>query len=429
MVPPALPRVGARRRAGRRRDRLVATVRRRRTEPCPADLVRESRAGRAEGTQVSARVVRAAVDPGRPAAGAAEDARRLHAGGTGAGGRRPGMGGRRRRSPRPGVDPAPGGSRRRHRVGAGRARSAAAPREAGLLARAAAWAAVGWSLVVWVLGEAFGGLLQRGRHLVVRGARSRLVYLVAAVLLLLPFRWWSWDVRSSSSRRAGAVGWGSRRCSRCCRARKAGRLPARRRPSPRVRPRASPGCSPGPSSSWPPSPRANRRSSTGRPPSWSPRPPSPCGARGARPCSSATAGVCARPPGGLPRTSASSGGLATDPNTALPLGLLIASALPGLAEPERGADDAAAGAAPGHHRRGFACPRRVLVPGRGRWRSSCPLVLVGVPARPADAAALAADSDGGLRIDPAAAAARASTSPISTAVRSRRRPCAASCSW
>lgn len=64
----------------------------------------------------------------------------------------------------------------------------AAPR--GSLSRLAAAVSVGWGLVVWVFGEALGGIFAPGLTWLTGAPGSALVYCVAGALLVLPYRWW-----------------------------------------------------------------------------------------------------------------------------------------------------------------------------------------------------------------------------------------------
>jgi cytochrome oxidase Cu insertion factor (SCO1/SenC/PrrC family) len=64
----------------------------------------------------------------------------------------------------------------------------AAPR--GSLSRLAAAVSVGWGLVVWVFGEAFGGIFAPGLTWLTGAPGSVLVYCVAGALLVSPDRWW-----------------------------------------------------------------------------------------------------------------------------------------------------------------------------------------------------------------------------------------------
>ena len=75
----------------------------------------------------------------------------------------------------------------------------------GLLARIALWGSIVWSLVVWVIGEAFGGLLAAGASWLSGAPGAVLVYLLAAVLLLAPWGWWGSGGMAVIIRRAVAV--------------------------------------------------------------------------------------------------------------------------------------------------------------------------------------------------------------------------------
>ena len=76
----------------------------------------------------------------------------------------------------------------------------------GLAARLAAWAALGWGLVVWVLGEALGGLLQPGATWWTGAPGAVLVYVLAAVVLLLPWAAWQ-SGRAQVVVRRAVAGW------------------------------------------------------------------------------------------------------------------------------------------------------------------------------------------------------------------------------
>jgi cytochrome oxidase Cu insertion factor (SCO1/SenC/PrrC family) len=60
----------------------------------------------------------------------------------------------------------------------------------GRLSQLAAFAAVGWGLVVWVFGESFGGIFALGLSWLTGAPGAALCYCVAAALLLLPDRYW-----------------------------------------------------------------------------------------------------------------------------------------------------------------------------------------------------------------------------------------------
>jgi cytochrome oxidase Cu insertion factor (SCO1/SenC/PrrC family) len=61
----------------------------------------------------------------------------------------------------------------------------------GLLGRAALWASVAWALWIWVVGEFIGGLFEPGASWLVGAPGSALTYVLAAVLLLAPWQWWA----------------------------------------------------------------------------------------------------------------------------------------------------------------------------------------------------------------------------------------------
>jgi cytochrome oxidase Cu insertion factor (SCO1/SenC/PrrC family) len=60
----------------------------------------------------------------------------------------------------------------------------------GALNTLAVWATVAWSLLVWFAGEGMGGLLSPGAGWLTGAPGAVLVYLLAALLLLVPWRWW-----------------------------------------------------------------------------------------------------------------------------------------------------------------------------------------------------------------------------------------------
>jgi cytochrome oxidase Cu insertion factor (SCO1/SenC/PrrC family) len=75
----------------------------------------------------------------------------------------------------------------------------------GLLARSALWASLLWSAVVWVGGEFLGGLLAPGASWLTGAPGAILVYALAATLLLVPWdRWNSGDAVKLTRRAVGA---------------------------------------------------------------------------------------------------------------------------------------------------------------------------------------------------------------------------------
>jgi cytochrome oxidase Cu insertion factor (SCO1/SenC/PrrC family) len=64
----------------------------------------------------------------------------------------------------------------------------AAPR--GWLSRSAGLVSVGWGLVVWVFGEAFGGIFAPGLTILFGAPGAVLFYCAAGALIALPDRWW-----------------------------------------------------------------------------------------------------------------------------------------------------------------------------------------------------------------------------------------------
>ena len=79
---------------------------------------------------------------------------------------------------RGGLDP----DRDRYLAGHGRPRS---------WSRLGGLASVGWGLVVWIFGEAFGGIFAPGLELAVRRPGAALLYAVAGALIALPDRAWA----------------------------------------------------------------------------------------------------------------------------------------------------------------------------------------------------------------------------------------------
>jgi hypothetical protein len=65
----------------------------------------------------------------------------------------------------------------------------AAPR--GALSRLGGLASVGWGLIVWVFGESFGGIFAPGLTWLTGAPGSVLVYVVAGILIALPWRAWA----------------------------------------------------------------------------------------------------------------------------------------------------------------------------------------------------------------------------------------------
>ncbi|MHB8393299.1 MAG: hypothetical protein ACYDC5_02080 [Candidatus Dormibacteria bacterium] len=72
------------------------------------------------------------------------------------------------------------------------------------LGRLALWGSIGWGVLVWAFGEAFGGLLAPGASLLSGSPGSVLAYMAAAALLLAPAEWW----HRGAARRALEVGVG-----------------------------------------------------------------------------------------------------------------------------------------------------------------------------------------------------------------------------
>ena len=274
-----------------------------------------------------------------------------------------------------------------------------APR--GRLARTAAWAVMGWSLVVWVLGEGLGGLLHAGATWESGAPGAVVVYGIAAALLLLPWREWHSGRAPLLARRAAAGflgiaavlqalpsegGWTAAGASAPFAAGAAQTQPV--------------------VIAWPFETLAQMASrhpvlvngltvalvATAAAALWW---------SGRRTVLVATLALCGAT-WWLAQDFGVLGGLATDPDTALPLGLLIASALPGWGADRAVARDAVSAAARRQGRAGasrvaasagvatFAVVLALLVP----------LALTGLLPGPADASAVAANSEGGLRTIP-----------------------------
>ena len=75
----------------------------------------------------------------------------------------------------------------------------------GWLAKVALWGSILWSLVVWSIGEAFGGLLASGASWLSGAPGAVLVYLAASGLLLAPWDWWDSGRAGVIARRFTAV--------------------------------------------------------------------------------------------------------------------------------------------------------------------------------------------------------------------------------
>ncbi len=76
----------------------------------------------------------------------------------------------------------------------------------GLLRRIALWGSIVWSLAVWVVGEAFGGLLASGASWLSGAPGAVLIYVPAAALLLAPDEWWD-SGRAGALARRFVAGW------------------------------------------------------------------------------------------------------------------------------------------------------------------------------------------------------------------------------
>lgn len=76
----------------------------------------------------------------------------------------------------------------------------------GVLARIAAWAGIVAALAIWVLGEGFGGLLAAGASWLTGAPGAALLYALIAALLLAPMSWWQTG-RAVLLLRRGIAGW------------------------------------------------------------------------------------------------------------------------------------------------------------------------------------------------------------------------------
>jgi cytochrome oxidase Cu insertion factor (SCO1/SenC/PrrC family) len=72
----------------------------------------------------------------------------------------------------------------------------------GLLLRLALWGSVAWGAVVWVAGEFLGGLLSPGASWLMGAPGAVLVYVVSALVLMAPWQWWATDRSELLVRRA-----------------------------------------------------------------------------------------------------------------------------------------------------------------------------------------------------------------------------------
>jgi cytochrome oxidase Cu insertion factor (SCO1/SenC/PrrC family) len=75
----------------------------------------------------------------------------------------------------------------------------------GRLARLALWLTIAWSATVWVFGEAFGGLLSAGASWLSGAPGAVLIYAAAASVLLAPWEWWDRSIAQLIGRRFAAV--------------------------------------------------------------------------------------------------------------------------------------------------------------------------------------------------------------------------------
>ncbi len=272
----------------------------------------------------------------------------------------------------------------------------------GALARLALWASIVWSLAIWVLGEAFGGLLSSGASWLAGAPGAVLVYTAAAGLLLAPWEWWTAGRATLVARRVSAL-WLL-----------AGAV-LQAVPSEKLWTAA------GAAEHFADGARMSQPSFLARPIAWT------ATLAGNHPVAfngvviALLVGVAA----GLWLSGKTSviaaglllcavtwwlaqdfgvlGGTGTDPNTALPLALLLASSLPTWSIAHRQTEGAVAALSPAGARQ-LTSWRAGLRGGLATVALSLtvivPLGLASTLAGPADAAGLAADSGGGVRAIP-----------------------------
>ncbi len=75
----------------------------------------------------------------------------------------------------------------------------------GAVARLALWASIAWALVIWVTGEFVGGLLAPGASWLSGAPGAVLVYLLAALLLAAPWAWWDTGRAARLARRSAGA--------------------------------------------------------------------------------------------------------------------------------------------------------------------------------------------------------------------------------
>ncbi len=71
----------------------------------------------------------------------------------------------------------------------------------GIVSRAVLWLSAAWSLWVWVVGEFVGGLLTPGASWLTGAPGAALVYAIASALLLAPWQWWQSGLCTRLARR------------------------------------------------------------------------------------------------------------------------------------------------------------------------------------------------------------------------------------
>jgi cytochrome oxidase Cu insertion factor (SCO1/SenC/PrrC family) len=265
----------------------------------------------------------------------------------------------------------------------------------GRLSRLAAWTAIAWGLVVWVLGEGFGGLLHPGATWESGAPGAVLIYVLAAAFLLLPEEAWRTGRAPRVARRASAVflavaavlqalpgegGWTAAGAAEPF-------VAGAQQTQPNV-------------FAWPFEPLAGLAA----------RAPAPVNGvvvalvaaaaialwvSGRRLVLVAAIVLCVAT-WWLAQDFGVLGGMATDPNTALPLAVLIAAVLPGWRAPASAfiAKEPSPG---GRLRAALLAGGTVMAV---LLTLVVPLALAGVLPGPADSAAVAGDSEGGLRAIP-----------------------------
>jgi cytochrome oxidase Cu insertion factor (SCO1/SenC/PrrC family) len=277
----------------------------------------------------------------------------------------------------------------------------------GALAKLALWGSIAWSLAVWFLGEAFGGLLAAGASWLTGAPGAALIYAATAALLLLPREWWMEGRAQRLCRQLVSVWFLAGAGLQA--------LPGERQwqASGLSEPFVSRAGISQPAAAVQPILRLGALAA---------RHPVAVNATIIALLLAAAAGLwlsgrTAVIVAGLVLCAATwwlaqdfgvLGGTATDPNSGLPLGLLLAAALPGLSPAV--AEAVGAGPPESATNRLRTGLRAALVTLAVGLTFVVPVVLASTLGRPADAAAVAADSNGGVRrVPPRPAAAFALT--------------------